>query len=313
VETARGSFVLRVYVNTRDPQRVQYEHAILLALQPQGLSFRVPAPVRTRSGGTFTTLDDGSLAALFDLLPGAPPDRTNLQHIHACGAALAELHKALQRLTVTSSPDLDLPTYGDLERIHPLVPDPWSLPAALPLEAAERTHLTHILDNLRVVIPTLYATLPTQLCHSDYSPGNTLFTGERLSAILDFEFAGPDVRAIDVIVGCYWSVGSRWGSGTELPTIRAFLSGYATRGALTTDERTALPTLARLSAATSLVHWTGRHRAQLATTERLREQIARLLDLDRWLTSHAAVFNSSIVRFDSTERPSASTSFSPDA
>src|SRR5687767_11915737 len=206
VDTPKGSFVLRVYVNTRDARRVRYEHAILLALQARRLSFRVPAPVVTRSGDTFATLDDGPLAALFGLLPGEPPDRTNPHHIHACGAALAELHDALAGLSVSPPPGLALPTYGDLERIHPLVPDPWSLPGSLPLEAPERPHLARILDALRAAVPVLYAALPAQLCHNDYSPGNTLFTANRLGAILDFEFAGPDLRAIDVIVGCYWSV-----------------------------------------------------------------------------------------------------------
>ena len=301
IETIDGSFVLRIYVNTRDPRRVRYEHAILMALQVQALPFSVPSPVTARSGETFVTLADGALAALFPRLPGVAPDRANHSHVRGCGAALATLHAALRHLDVAPPPGLDLPTYGDLDRIHPRVPDPWSLPEALAI---------------REVIPPLYGALPRQLCHNDFSPGNTLFAGDRLSAILDFEFAGPDLRAIDVAVGWYWSVHSRWWSGTELDTIHAFLQGYCSIAPLTTAELEAMPALVRLAATASLVHWTGRHRDGHASNARLAEQTERLLDLDRWLTAHAAAFRStisSIVRLESTERPSASTSLSAEA
>ena len=46
IESPGGAYLLRVYRNTRDPARVRYEHAVLLALQESGLSFRVPAPGR---------------------------------------------------------------------------------------------------------------------------------------------------------------------------------------------------------------------------------------------------------------------------
>ena len=316
VDTAAGSFVLRVYVNTRDARRVRYEHDILLALQAERLPFSVPCPVLARGGETFLRLEHGSLAALFPLLPGEQPDRTNIVHVRACGDALAALHVALRRVDVQPPADLDLPTYGNLERIHPLVPDPWSLPRALPLAESDRASLLQIFSTLRPEISRLYAALPMQLCHNDYSPGNTLFVGDRLGAILDFEFAGPDLRAIDVAVGWFWSVRSRWWTGTELGTIRAFLEGYASIAPLTQAELEAMPSLVRIAAVTSLVHWTGRHRAGLATDARLAEQIERLLDLDRWLTTYAAAFSSaisSIVRVDSTDRPSASTSFSVEA
>ena len=57
IESPGGAYLLRVYRNTRDPARVRYEHAVLLALQKSGLSFRVPGPlpsgaVRSSSSAT---------------------------------------------------------------------------------------------------------------------------------------------------------------------------------------------------------------------------------------------------------------------
>jgi homoserine kinase type II len=286
VETPERSYLLKLYQNTRDPARVRYEHAILLGLTAQRLSFRVPTPVAARDGSTLVCLDGHALAALFPLLPGAPPDRRDPEHLRSCAAALAELHAALRRLDV-GPPPAGAATYGDLDRVHPLVPDPWELPGRLPLPSDDRRRLAGLFADLRGLIPILYATLPRQLCHNDYSPGNTVQVGGRTSAIFDFEFAAPDLRAIDVAVGWYWSVGDAWGTGDELPAARAFLAGYADASALAPAEVDAMPTLALLQRATSLVHWTGRRRAGLTTDALVAEQARRLLDLDRWLLDHA--------------------------
>lgn len=286
VETPEGRYVLRVYRNTRDPARVRYEHAVLLGLQGLRMSFRVPAPVPTRDGTTVARTRDGLLAALFPLLPGAPPDRTDPEHLRACGGALAELHAALRRLDIGPPPALG--TYGALEHVHPLMPDPWRLPEELPLGDADRGRLARVLAGLRAAVPGLYGALPAQLCHNDYGPGNTLQVGGRTSAVLDFEFAAPDLRAIDIAVGWYWSVGPAWGTGRELPAIRAFLGGYTAAAPLTPAEGEASPVLARLQRAVALIHWAGRRRAGLATNARLAEQTRRVLDLDRWLEEHGA-------------------------
>jgi Ser/Thr protein kinase RdoA (MazF antagonist) len=126
-----------------------------------------------------------------------------------------------------------------------------------------------------------------QICHNDCGPGNALALNGKVSAILDFEFAGPDRRAIDVAVGWYWSVGPAWSSGNELPIIRAFLEGYTAVTPLSPLEIEAMPCLARLQRYASVVHWTGRHIAGTSTDERTREQVQRTLDLDLWLDAHA--------------------------
>ena len=45
------------------------------------MPFAVPAPLPTRAGDTIVRLPGGErLAALFELIPGQPPDRTNPVH-----------------------------------------------------------------------------------------------------------------------------------------------------------------------------------------------------------------------------------------
>lgn len=285
VDADGGSYVVRIYQNSRDPVRIKYEHAILQALAARSLTFRVPVPVVGHSGSTVVTLDDGVCAALFSRLPGGPPDRCDRKHLRACGAALAELHEALRQLDVGPPPPSS-GVYGDLDHVHPFVPDAWNLPSTLPVSADQRGRLVGIFAELRAAIPFLYATLPFQICHNDYSPGNTLRINGRTSSILDFEFAAPDLRVIDVAVGWYWSVGDAWGTGGELAAVQAFLSGYTSVGMITPAESDAMSTVSLLQRATSLVHWAGRMRAGLSTDERTIEQAWRLLNLDRWLKAY---------------------------
>src|SRR5690606_30172167 len=46
-----------------------------------------------------------------------------------------------------------------------------------------------------------YAALPHQVIHGDFTPSNTLFVDDRLTAVLDFDMAVPDARAMDVAAG----------------------------------------------------------------------------------------------------------------
>jgi Ser/Thr protein kinase RdoA (MazF antagonist) len=281
VEAGAGGYLLKVYQATADLARLRYEHALLGALREAGLPFAVPAPLPSRAGDTIVRLPDGErLAALFELIPGQPPDRTNPTHARAIGRALGQLHRALAGIELGPPPDPER-CYGALDRVHAQVPDPLAAPDELPIGGDERRRLRAILAELVDQVPNLYARLPRQLCHCDYGPGQTLIVGDRISGVLDFEFAGPDLRAIDVATGWYWtcsrSVDDRW------PPIAAFAAGYRAVVKPTEAELAAAPTLARLQRAAGLVHWVGRLRAGQAEPGLVREQAERLLALDDFL------------------------------
>jgi homoserine kinase type II len=285
VDAPQGGWVLRHYQNTADPARVLYEHAILRALGDRSLPFGVPAPVPAHDGGTLVRLPDGDLVALFPLLPGEPPDRRSPAHVRACAAALGHLHAALASVDAGPPPGSHA-TYGEVERIHPHVPDPWSIAGDLGLPPDRSARLAAVLARVRGAAPSLYAELPAQLCHNDYSPGNTLQVGGRTSAVLDFEFAGPDLPALDVATGWYWSAGPTWGDGRELETAGWFLDGYRSVAPIGPAVAAAMPVLALLHRTAGLVHWLGRSRAGRDPHNRAAEHADRLLDLDAWLERH---------------------------
>ncbi len=107
-----------------------------------------------------------------------------------------------------------------------------------------------------------------------------------LSGILDFEFAAPDLRAMDIAVAL-WSFGiALWQTERDWALIEALIAGYRQRHALTSAEVAAIPTLLRLREATSLVHWMGRRRQGLTTADDIAKRAGGMLDVDRWLQAH---------------------------
>jgi Ser/Thr protein kinase RdoA (MazF antagonist) len=112
------------------------------------------------------------------------------------------------------------------------------------------------------------------MTHGDYVPANTLFHEERLSAILDFDMAQPDARAIDMATGLEFSL-RLWERADPLPFAAAFWQGYRRWVQPTAAEIAAIPTLIRLRDAVSAIWWLGRGLAQ-GTVEgglaRLRDQ-----------------------------------------
>src|SRR5262249_46569486 len=102
-----------------------------------------------------------------------------------------------------------------------------------------------------------------------------------------FEFASPDLRALDFAVGI-WSFGvALWQTDRDWTTIEAFAAGYGDGGALQHLEVAALPALLRLREAVSLTHWVGRQRQGLTTEADIVERAERMLRIDHWLQTHA--------------------------
>jgi homoserine kinase type II len=289
VDTPAGTHLLRLYQNTGDVARRRYEHALLAQLQQAGLSFAIPPPVPTGTGETLVAVPHAggqALASLFRLIPGHHPARDNPAHLRAAGAALGELDLALARISIVAT-GAALPRYGDLDRIHPLAPDPSDLPRRLPLDAARQARLARLFDGTREMIPALYAALPQQIIHSDFSMANVLLDGGRVAGVLDFEFAAPDLRAMDLAAALSMAASGAWGSGAEWARLEAFAAGYGQRLRLSPAEVAALPSLLRLHRVAGLVHWAGRRRQGLAAEEDLPRRVAELLALDGWLAVHA--------------------------
>jgi homoserine kinase type II len=305
VDTPDGAFVLRVYRNTADAGRVGYEHALLRALQREGLPFAVPCPVRTPAGETVVCVATApgsppALAALFPRLPGGPPDARDLGQVRAAGAALGALHGALARVTV--APPAPHQTAVTLLGPDPALggaPAPAAAPAedplrldGLPLAPGQRERLGAVVAELRASAPPLYAALPRQVIHWDFDPANVLVADGRVAAVLDFEFAALDLRATDVARGLHaWTRGALPG-GRAWRAAETFAAGYAERAALSVAEARAVPVLLLLGQLAVFAHWAQRSRRGAAPAGApagwLARSAAALLRLGDWLAAHGA-------------------------
>jgi homoserine kinase type II len=292
VETGVASYVVRLYRNHTDPARIRFEHAVLAGLEAIGLPFAVPTPIPTRTGERYTWLKlekEDILVTLTTRIPGTAPEHTNLDQATAAGEALGVLDLALRQMeSHVPENGTSWRSYGDLTHCHPLVPDPYQAILELPIANEARQRLLARYQWLSRQIPTLYASLPKQLSHEDYAPGNLLMEGHRVTGVLDFEFCTQDLRAMDLTVALSWWPITTFGSGDEWPILEAFSRGYARKIKLTASEVAAIPAIYQLRAYTSLVHRLGRYRQGLSSLEAVLARAQAALEREEWLAAHEA-------------------------
>lgn len=286
VRTGAGRYVLKRYAVPHGAAGLRYQHDLLTWLQGRGLSFALTAPVATAAGATW--LHDGAgYSALLPLLAGERPDHGNPAHMEAVGAALGELHRALRAYSAAPRPGL--PGFGDLAAIHPRIPHPETLtPADLGWRsnrsAAElcswwRAEYRETSRFTRDTLPLL----PRQVIHGDFAPSNTLYHRNRVSAILDFEFALPEIRVLDVASGLKYSM-RIWERDDPWINGAGFSRGYARFVSLTEREISALVEVTILRDTVSVIWHYGRALAQGRPPE--RERLEEMRHSTTWLKAH---------------------------
>ena len=286
VRTGAGRYVLKRYAVPHGAVGLRYQHDLLTWLQDRGLSFSLPAPVATAAGATW--LHDGAgYGALLPLLAGERPDYRNPAHLESVGAALGELHRALRAYSTAPRPGL--PGFGNLAAVHPRIPHPEALtpadlgwrphPSLADLCAWWRAEYRETSRFIRDTCPLL----PRQVIHGDFAPSNTLCHRDRVSAILDFEFALPEIRVLDVASGLkygmrIWEREDPWINGV------GFSRGYARFVTLTEREISALVDVTILRDTVSVIWHYGRSLAQGRPPE--RERLEEMRHSTTWLKAH---------------------------
>jgi homoserine kinase type II len=280
IDGSVGKFILKLYGNAIATAQIHYEHRLLKHLQKKNLSFTIPTPIATDSGKTLEMRDRNSLRlALFPYISGQQCDRQNPRHAYIAGQALGELHQALTDFDPQGQ-RAQLPAWGELNKIHPLVRDVEKIPAIVNLDSKQHTHLCKLFSEVLETAPSIYQSLPIQTIHADYLSLNVLIECDRVVGILDFEFATRDLRLVDFICGLDdyamlpWSTISRW------EFIKEFSAGYAKACRLSLLEINAIPKVWRLQRSSSLVYWSGWLLEGKVSLEKLRHAIAQTLSFD---------------------------------
>jgi homoserine kinase type II len=265
VMTSRGRFILTLYEKRVNEADLPYFLNLKQHLARRGVS--CPVPVRNRAGEMLGHLA-GRRAALITFLDGVSVKRPRPAHCAMLGAALANLHLA----------SADFGMY----RRNGLGPDAWP-----PLYARFAPRADEIMPGLSALIERelavhahgLPADLPQGVIHADLFPDNVFFVDDHLSGLIDFYFACNDALAYDIAI-CLNAWCFTPDHTFDPAKGRALLAGYDSVRSLTTDERAAMPMLARASSLRFLLtrsyDWLNRQPGALVTPHDPRDYVKRL-------------------------------------
>jgi homoserine kinase type II len=244
VHTSRGYFILTLYEKRVAANDLPFFLALMEHLAARGLN--CPQPVKNRGGAVLGKVA-GRPAAVVTFLDGMWIRRPTAMHCAAVGRALAELHLA----------GSDFPG----RRENALSVNGWRALCASACGRADKLQpgLTEAMTNELGLLEKCWPRdLPQGVIHADLFPDNVFFLGDRLSGLIDFYFACTDTLAYDVAI-CLNAWCFETDNSYNVTKGRGLLQAYSTARALSRDERTALPLLARGAALrfllTRLVDW----------------------------------------------------------
>lgn len=230
LETTENRYILTLYEKRVQQGDLPFFVDLLDHLAARGCP--VPAMLRDQNGVAVQEISNRA-ACLIQFLSGISLTHPTVGQCEAAGAAMAEMHLALQ----------DFPTERDNSMGHhhwrELAADIGDLDSIIvglsDLVGAE-------LDYLDAHWPT---DLPRHVIHADLFPDNVLMLGNEVTGLIDFYFAATDFRAYDVaITHAAWCFSSD-GADFHAAEAQSFMRGYLSHLPLTEAELAALPILAR--------------------------------------------------------------------
>lgn len=167
------------------PQQIRFSAGLAAHLKDRGLP--VPAPLPDTSGVTIHALK-GKPALVFDRVKGTHPQPVTLTHCELIGDFLARSHICGQdfALLLDNGRGLEwLARSGDQLAGH--------------MDSSERALLASEVERYRQ-LASAAADLPRGAIHADLFHDNALFSGERLSGVIDFYNACTDWLLLDVAI-----------------------------------------------------------------------------------------------------------------
>jgi homoserine kinase type II len=229
LSTSTGEYVLTLFEEVT-PEQAPFHIQLLAHLAAQGLP--CPAPVANRRGELLGTLGDKP-AVIVSRLAGHSEDRPNLAQCAAVGGLLAALHLAARSFPAPQRHQRDID---------------WCTKVAVEIESCLAEDEARLLrDELRQQRALRPDDLPCGLIHADLFRDNVLFSGDRVSGVLDFYFAGVDDLLFDLAVTVNdWCLTADAALDSE--RCAALLGAYHAQRPLLPAEQEAWPTLLRAAA-----------------------------------------------------------------
>jgi len=142
----------------------------------------------------------------------------------------------------------------------------------------------------------LPAMMPRQIIHVDYVVSNVLLQGSAVSGVLDFEFAAPDYRAMELAGALSsFALGNRL-EAADWPLIEALTASCFTMVRFREEELRSMPVMLMRRYIVSFIHRAGRWREGLSSREHVIERWTDLMWLQAWLASFGSELVDRLIR-----------------
>jgi homoserine kinase type II len=256
----RPNYIIRMYKNGNDLDKIKFEHFILNRLDRQHLVFQIPRACISTNGEVIVPLSNGGYASMFLIIPGTLP---KLNFTNQVATACAILSNALGLITLT--PDearmICTPPYYEIYQAHPSITRQLFIEQiSLPIYESCKDDLSFLAEQILLIEPVVESyrsqDLPKQLIHGDLHYDNILcdHSTREVTGILDFEFCAYDWRAMELAI----CVSKYISEPDPLPLLSSFISSYCSVSPLSPLECSALPSLIKLRILSNVVFFIGR-------------------------------------------------------
>jgi homoserine kinase type II len=281
--TAEGRYTLTILPQDSLLDGYYYQHWLLLALAHFNLSFMIPTPLRDRKGATFHRCSTGEQWVIAPCLEGQAIVPNDLDNAYSMGAALAELHHALEQIPPMPRPDVSPYTLHNrvLPNLHkPMPHEPAQLGLSMSKESQHRLRRFVVqAKNYQESLPMPGQDLRWHITHGSFSGYNLRYNGERVVGVEDFSEAHPDYRALEFASALLWVASDLgpmfWG------TARAFVEGYAAFVRLTRAEIDLIPRLIVAMQVDRVLSFVGASPQQATSALRAHEDISAWLESEQ--------------------------------
>ena len=215
--TTAGAFLLKI-CDEKDPTELEMQISLLQHLSEH--AYPTVYPILTKNQKPLTHETFGSVM-LYPFLQGEQP-QPSPNTLAQLGEALAKLHRI--------PPIACLPPFAmGISQMLPFFKEVQGT------KFATHPFVESLKSEIKSMEPQLYAPLPKGILHGDLFLDNTLFDGEQMVAILDFEEGCYDCLLLDVgmtLIGCCYTPQHE----LNLKAAHQFLNAYNAVRPLTENE-----------------------------------------------------------------------------
>lgn len=238
ITTSTGKYLLKRRATGKDaPARVAFCHQLQMHLATK--HFPLPHLIGTKEDNNSMLCCHGTTYELFEYIQGKSYDNS-LDATEDAGKILGLFHKLLAGFESDYEPAKG--SYHDSPSVTAAMETlPRTLAKTDPDNAKRSNEIRQVGQSLRCryaeasahVLEAGFSNWPRQIVHSDWHPGNMLFAGSQILAVIDYDMARIEQRVVDVANGALqFSIvaagndPSRWPSHMDMQRFQRFVSGY---------------------------------------------------------------------------------------